>query len=515
MTLTFPWSYPMQVYGGLPLFAIVTLVVGSLSVLYGVCTGFLAGLMPKSGGDYVFTSRILHPALGWIEAMMTVFAILILAGYNVWAAATGFGSILYQGAGVYGASSGLMSLAAFLTQSTSWLVIGIVLLLIAAVMSFMPTKIWSTVYAWLILLSCVATLVLALAVLSASPAAFSANFQRFSGGMSQSDLVTTATGLGFSRDMNPLNAVTFLSLFMFTMGNTFGYTFTGYLGGEIRGDVGKTVLKAVVGGCFVIVIIVGIGNFAYWHTAGYDFLNAWSYLVATAPTKAPYGIEPTSNLVAGIARPDLFVPLLVCGFFAMVMFNFLVLPAYIVTASRILFAGTMDRLLPTALAKVESRTHAPLYMTAFSVVAMFISFFLIYFGVSPISTLWFYLLMAFPVFAFPALSSIILPYRRKELYQLATGVWRRKFLGLPFPAIIGAIWLIFFIPIYVGSALVPIAQSLWGVPFSQAVSYGTSSGTVTVIVTVIVAIVWYFGAAYYHKRHGLDISLVFVQVPPD
>ena len=43
----------------------------------------LTSVMPRSGGDYVFTSRIVHPFLGWMESWTLVIASVLIIAFEV------------------------------------------------------------------------------------------------------------------------------------------------------------------------------------------------------------------------------------------------------------------------------------------------------------------------------------------------------------------------------------------------------------------------------------------------
>ena len=60
---------PVMVIGGLTNWSWVAFLVGALCVLLALIFASLTSVMPRSGGDYVFTSRIvpkIGPFLGWM-----------------------------------------------------------------------------------------------------------------------------------------------------------------------------------------------------------------------------------------------------------------------------------------------------------------------------------------------------------------------------------------------------------------------------------------------------------------
>ena len=69
---------PVVLVGGLITnWSIVAFVVGAMCVLLAFIFASLTSVMPRSGSDYVFTSRIVPkvgPFLGWLESWGLVFA---------------------------------------------------------------------------------------------------------------------------------------------------------------------------------------------------------------------------------------------------------------------------------------------------------------------------------------------------------------------------------------------------------------------------------------------------------
>src|SRR4029077_13429238 len=68
---------PVLVVGGLTNWSWVAFIVGGMCILLAFIFASLTSVMPRSGGDYVFSSRIVPkvgPLLGWLESWGLVFA---------------------------------------------------------------------------------------------------------------------------------------------------------------------------------------------------------------------------------------------------------------------------------------------------------------------------------------------------------------------------------------------------------------------------------------------------------
>src|ERR1043165_1157973 len=86
-------AYQIAVLAGVPVvvagivtnWSWVAFVVGALCILLAVIFASLTSVMPRSGGDYVFTSRIvprIGPFLGWLESWGLVFASIALLQFE-------------------------------------------------------------------------------------------------------------------------------------------------------------------------------------------------------------------------------------------------------------------------------------------------------------------------------------------------------------------------------------------------------------------------------------------------
>ena len=88
--------------------------------------------MPRTGGDYVFVSRTLHPALGFMSNLSYVFCNLVVVGvYSTYFATYGVGAFLRMLVG-YGASPSLLSTANWFSSHWGIFVTGTVLILLSA-----------------------------------------------------------------------------------------------------------------------------------------------------------------------------------------------------------------------------------------------------------------------------------------------------------------------------------------------------------------------------------------------
>lgn len=95
--------------------------------------------------------------------------------------------------------------------------------------------------------------------------------------------------------------------------------------------------------------------------------------------------------------------------------------------------------------------------------------------------------------------AVVLPYRRKEFAQFMPGEkWR-----VPFVSIIGAISALF------------MAANFWFAATTPAVGPSTAQAGTVLIGIFLIGLLVYVGAYYYRKSRGIDLHLVYREVPPE
>src|SRR5260370_12339417 len=78
--------YPEWQGLGISAFAWMALLTGIFCYFLGMIFAALTTAMPRTGGDYVFPSRIISPFLGWIESWPLVGSALTILRFHIIAA---------------------------------------------------------------------------------------------------------------------------------------------------------------------------------------------------------------------------------------------------------------------------------------------------------------------------------------------------------------------------------------------------------------------------------------------
>src|SRR3954454_7969702 len=74
---------PVWKFAGLSEYGWAAIAAGIFCTILALIFASLTSVMPRSGGDYVFTSRIVHPFLGWLESWSLVIASILIIAFEV------------------------------------------------------------------------------------------------------------------------------------------------------------------------------------------------------------------------------------------------------------------------------------------------------------------------------------------------------------------------------------------------------------------------------------------------
>ena len=473
-----------------------------ISLLAAVQVGYyvlIAILMPRTGGgSYVPLSRTIHPILGLRAGFALVFAVILNCGY----AASVIASVGISGPiAVYGTISnnaGLQSIGQLIGSTGAVFAIGTALIIIVTIVSLLGNRIVKP-FLWITFILATLGYVSIMAVLLITPQGqFKAAFDNFVGTGAYSNVVDVARKAGWNTS-SPWAMPTLLSL-PFSFFLLAGYFCQTYFAGEVR-RVSRTIAVAAWGSIVYFIVIFGGLAFLMQRSFGGDFMTSISYLYTSQPSLYTLSVPPYVTAFVAIANTSPLVTAMVV--LGMIGIGLLSAFVFLFLGSRFILAFAFDRAVPSAFGAVNDRLHTPVVALTFIGVLSWIAF-VFYTYASPfIGAVNLTFVFTF-AFLFDGLAGIALVWRRRDIFDAAPPIVKKKIGGIPVITILGA-----YSVIFVGALLVLcIVNPIYGGPFG-VVTAGSVVGA------FVLAAVCYVTMKKYLARGGLDIVFVFKEIPPE
>jgi amino acid transporter len=497
--------------GNMVLAVVIGTVIMAFTLLW-VYSEFSAA-MPRSGGDYVFVSRALHPFLGWLLSWSQgIWLIFFWIGFNAWfalvsavpAAFITIGSVTGQ-QGWITAANDLLAKHTFLGIHMQWYVFlfGTVLNVLFAVLLIFGGRVYWRVQKWLFLLAGLAILIMVVLLIArgTSLAASWDSFAAKNGTLKYHQVIPAAHAAGFTGANAPFSfAATLLILpwVFFVVGYAQG---SAQIGGEVK-RASRSQYVAMVGGVLINGLVLAIIVLLTTHAVGTSWLRSVDYLAANDPAKLglPAGLPPGVNFLAALLTHNvLLLALIGIGF---VIWALMGTPLSELQASRYMLAWSLDRSGPQALGRVNDRTHTPVVAIVFCTVTGELA--LLALINIPQASLLGALLAQIAAFILVSAAGVAFPYRLKDIWEAAGG---RRLFGVPAVALAGAGGVISL------GALLVLFITDKSISTTFAV---TAHLSVEFMLGVIAAgVLWYIGAVLYNKRRGVNLNLTYKEIPPE
>jgi amino acid transporter len=486
-----PFAFP----GASPLW--VAVICAALCVFPVLLYGLFMAVMPRSGGDYVFVSRTIHPWLGFAANFnITAWYLLVIAYFGYLLAPFGFSSA-FTTLGVAAHSKWFTDAGATLGTSKGWgfATGAITLVLVALLMSFSLHRTLQ-IFRLLFALSLVGIIVSIVLLLIHGRGDFVSAVTRFGGNYHTIIADAHKAGYAGGGGFNFTNTILAMPLAF----ASFGYAIvTAYAGGEVRSPR-SSGMRAMLWSLLISGVLVALLMGLATRTFGNDFLGSATFLSNNGNKAYPFGAPAFFFFFVSMLTKSSFLIGLIS--FSFIIAFIVALPATFLIATRGLFAWSFDRILPSRLSDVNEKTRSPLVANVVVLIATLIYLALIVYGSSKFLEIFFTAGMAeLLTFFVVAAAAIWFPYRRRELYEASP--IRRSIAGVPVLSLVGVLALLIYVLFFY-----PLATN-------NALGANTTTGWVATGIIAGIGILIYPISYLINKARGVDLGLAFRELPPE
>jgi basic amino acid/polyamine antiporter, APA family len=456
--------------------------------------GMLAATMPRSGGDYVWQSRILHPLIGFASNFNLILSMVFFTGVMAtWI--SGFaGSSALLTVGTVTGNETLVRWSATANEKGWQVGVAIVFILIFGALAATGTKITFRAIAYLYVFCLVGQFVTIGVLLVTDNGGFQTAFNHYAPYSKVLHDATTQGGYVAPHGFSVNDTLAAVALIYSGLG--FGYVST-TCSGEVK-SASKNSLYSTLGSVIATGLLIAVLAALSMHVFSTQFLGSITALSYT--THYPLAASPFFYLFAAMATShSIWVVFIGLAFEAGVLAVF---PALFMIATRSIFAWSFDRVMPGKLAEVNPRTHTP--VNAVILVTVVMVAFCIAFLYIPIRWTAFIAgleTMALITFFLVGISAAILPWRRPDIWATAPYRWM---IG-PLPVITLAGIFTACVELFLGYYLVT----------NPGLGANGTKTLILIPMPFLIGCVWFLVAAALNNRQGVSLVAGQTELPPE
>jgi len=504
-------SLGLGVYTGGNLIIATLLSALLCGIGFSLVWGILGGSMPRSGGEYIYNSRILHPLIGIAESFGNAFVwimwIYVLAPYTVDPGLT----MLFQFLGRPDISEALTSTikTPFGDFALWFFLIASVVNLIGFLFVVFGVKVFATVQKVVMAIGILGTTIILLVFSFTTRDAFINAWNSLAAQYGSLDynafLATARATIEQAGDVLPKTWNWFDTLGVMVAGSwlfAYSYAIT-FIAGEVKRPDKTIILSNLAAILTPAFFMVWLGIVLY-RTVGFEFLSATAWVDNSGEALAGYTFPWAPNFV-GLAvvinHHPLIVFLMGLSFIAFtiwwVALSYLAFP-------RILFAWGMDRMGPKWFADIDYRWASPVKNHILCFILGEIGIFLYTIFQDQMSGLSVTGLEIVSVFGVTAVAAAVFPFRKRARQIWDTSPYKNwKIFGIPVVTIGAIVNLIYLAILFYFFIVMP---DLEGLAIGSLIFYIFIWGC---------GIAWYFYWKARNKQVGVDTNMTFGELPPD
>jgi amino acid transporter len=494
-----PYSWIAGVWPGSSIIGVLT--VAMIFCLFHAYTyAAIGATMPRSAADYTLGSRVLSAPLAFAASWtLVIFSAMVAGSLIAWIPLVAVPT-LTRSMGIIFANEGLVNLAGWSGSPVGIVVIGTVCTILTFALMILPTRTIVRILEVGFFLGLLAWAILYFQLGTAPAGAFPAAWDKFMGEGSYAGRIALAQSNGMV--INPNVGIMTLAGLIMGFWVFYGYYIPTFFAGEVK-QAETTLLAGSWASLISTWAIFVVGALLLQRLVPLEWIAAESFLSQTPA--AGVTAMPYITFYAAILRPSFILVLIVAVVWIYTLIN--LAQTYFFYCSRIVFAWSFDRLIPERICWIHPKLRSPIWailiIALIAEIGVIDSSGLLWAGGVMGAQLNFVFFAVCTMFV-PVTAITLFPFLKKDLFENASAMVRRKIGPLPVITLVGGITLTYMIWMVVASFIFP------------AVGGGINSTKLLVLAGLVISglIVFYVARWYRLKNEGIDINWTFQSIPP-